>query len=361
MKFKKISISNFRKLNDISFECSDNITTIVGPNGVGKSSVLDAIRIVKAVLLPSSRDEMQQTLQFLGLFSQHLNQILVENISGDFQKETVIDIRIEVSQSEIEALKLDIDNFNVLRLQNQLGQSNLASINLISFLSTPIGKQHLSEIQKDTDKLLAEFQKTNIAQIRLSVNQKQIRGLNGFHQELISHLFKSPIFSETLFTVFTADRNFPTGDTNIQLGHNEIGQQLQSYSIQPQVKFARLKAAIISFIMINSNDISPIQNDFKLIFDSLIPGKELHGINLEQKTGRLSVLIKETDSGAVYDIDFLSSGEKGLLLTLFLLLRTVRENGIILLDEPELHLNPAVCKNIVPFLKENICKKKRHK
>ncbi len=32
MKFKKINISNFRKLTEISFDCSETITTIVGPN-----------------------------------------------------------------------------------------------------------------------------------------------------------------------------------------------------------------------------------------------------------------------------------------------------------------------------------------
>ncbi len=359
MKFKKVSIKNFRKLEDISFDCASNITTIVGPNGIGKSSILDAIRIVKAVLLPSSKDEMQQSLQFLGVFSPHVGQILVETIAGDLTKPVTMDLRIEVSQEEIALLKQDLHNFNILRLQNRIGQNNLASINLIAFLSSPVGSQQLSEVQKETEKFLEEFEKTNIAQIKFQIFQNQANGFNGFHQELISYLFRSPIFSETLFTVFTADRNFPTGDTNIQLGQNEIGQQLQSYSIQPQAKFARLKAAIISFIMINGNNISPIQNDFKLIFDSLIPGKELAGISLEERTGRLSVLIKETGTSRVYDIDFLSSGEKGLLLTLFLLLRTVRERGIIILDEPELHLNPAVCKNIIPFLKKYICDEKK--
>ena len=94
---------------------------------------------------------------------------------------------------------------------------------------------------------------------------------------------------------------------------------------------------------------------FKAIFDDLLPGKELHGIKLDNQTGRLSVLIKkESDSGAVYDIDFLSSGEKGLLMTFYLLLKTMEREGIALLDEPELHLNPAVCRNIIPFLKSKI-------
>lgn len=355
MKFKKISIRNFRKLENIEFECAPGITTIVGPNGIGKSSILDAIRIVKAILLPAARDETQQSLQFLGVFSPHIQQVLLDSIVADQNIEASIELKIEVLAEELDGLKRGFEDFVLFRLQNQLGQANIASINLIGFLSTPLGQQRLVEVRSETISLLEEFQKANLAQIKLIFFRGNIQGTNGFHQELIGHLFKSPIFSETLFNVFTADRNFPTGDANIQLGQNDIGAQLQSYSIQPQQKFLRLKTAIISFIMINSNDISIIQNDFKLIFDSLLPGKELFGINLEQMTGRLSVLIREPDTGAIYDIDFLSSGEKGLLLTLFLLLRTVRKNGIVLLDEPELHLNPAVCQNIVPFLMKNIC------
>lgn len=358
MKIKKITIQNFRKLKDISFETVDGINTIVGPNGIGKSSILDSIRLIKAVLLSNIENEANQTLQNMGLYSPHLNNLLFENICGDHTKETVIDLKIQLSEDEIKFVKSDILSFNFSRLQNQLGQNTVSRLNLVSFLSTPAGLSKMSEIAQETETLLKEFEKTHIAQIRLTMGINNIQGLNGFHQEICSFVFKSTEFSQTLFSVFPADRNMPTGDANIQLGQNDVSQQIQSYSIQPQLKFNRLKAAIISFLMINSNNIEPIQQDFKLIFDGLLPGKEFAGINLESRTGRLSVLIREITSGVVYDIDFLSSGEKGLLLTLFLLLRTVEKNGIVLLDEPELHLNPAVCQNIIPFLKKHICENK---
>ena len=39
----------------------------------------------------------------------------------------------------------------------------------------------------------------------------------------------------------------------------------------------------------------------------------------------------------------MSNGEKGLILKFLLIERTVAVDGVTLLDEPELHLNPAVC------------------
>jgi hypothetical protein len=46
----------------------------------------------------------------------------------------------------------------------------------------------------------------------------------------------------------------------------------------------------------------------------------------------------------------MSSGEKGLILTFLLISHSVAPGGVIMIDEPELHLNPAVCKLILPFL-----------
>lgn len=42
MKIQKVQISNFRSLRDVSIDF-DDVTTFIGPNGVGKSSVLRAL------------------------------------------------------------------------------------------------------------------------------------------------------------------------------------------------------------------------------------------------------------------------------------------------------------------------------
>ncbi len=356
MKIKSIGIENFRKLKKIHFECNNSISTIVGPNGVGKSSILEAIRLVKATLLASFDSETQGTLQNMGLFSAQQNNYLLDNLFGDETKPVIIDLKIQLTSSELEYVRSQIPNLAILRLQNKMGQSN--RLNLISFLSTPQGQSQLAAIGNETLSSLNEFEKEKIANVKLIVNQNSLRGENGFHQELVSFIMRKSNYTETLFSIFPADRSFPTGDVNIQLGQQDINLQIQSYSIQPNVKFQRLKAAIISYLMLNNNNVSKIQDEFDLIFKNLIPGKELMGIRLETITGKLSVLIKEPETKAVYDIDFLSSGEKGLLLTLFLLRKTVAKGGIVLSDEPELHLNPAVLKNIIPFLKEYICKEK---
>jgi predicted ATP-dependent endonuclease of OLD family len=46
----------------------------------------------------------------------------------------------------------------------------------------------------------------------------------------------------------------------------------------------------------------------------------------------------------------MSSGEKGLILMFLLISHSIAAGGIVMIDEPELHLNPAVTKLLLPFL-----------
>ena len=63
-----------------------------------------------------------------------------------------------------------------------------------------------------------------------------------------------------------------------------------------------------------------------------------------------SIQIRDSNTGELFDIDSMSSGEKGLILTFLIVARSIEKGGLILLDEPELHLNPAVCKSLLGFL-----------
>ena len=243
------------------------------------------------------------------------------------------------------------------RLQRQLPTTSTNTFDLIGYISSKEGDEKLQDIKIKTQQKISELKSNPICNVNLIFRANgQVSGDNSSDQETISYLMQFKNYNITKFSYFPPDRTMPLGDTNIQLGQSDVNNQVQSYSINPQFKFQRLKTTLLNMLMINNNDVESVKQDFKLIFDELLPGKELHGIKLETQTGRLSVLIKEKDSGAIYDIDFLSSGEKGLLMTFYLLMKTLDNEGIVLLDEPELHLNPAVCRNIITFLNNNYFK-----
>jgi predicted ATP-dependent endonuclease of OLD family len=67
-------------------------------------------------------------------------------------------------------------------------------------------------------------------------------------------------------------------------------------------------------------------------------------------------MTEEIATNRLIELDGLSSGEKNIALTFLILARSVAEGGIALFDEPELHLNPAVCRDLLPFIMKNYSK-----
>lgn len=239
MKITKIKIQNFRKLQDIEFTCKQSINTIVGPNGVGKSTIIEAIRLVKAILLPSQDNEGTQTMQNMGVLVPQNNALLMNSISNDLSKPTIIKLTLQIADDELKLVADKIDEFAVLRLQNALGQGTQNRLNLVGFLSTPVGTQQLESIKKESMEFLQKFTlEKKDANIELVTTTQQIFGRNGLDQEMVSFIFRNSPISQTLFSVFPADRSFPTGDVNIQIGQADLSTQIISHSVQPHLKFA---------------------------------------------------------------------------------------------------------------------------
>jgi hypothetical protein len=158
--------------------------------------------------------------------------------------------------------------------------------------------------------------------------------------------------SQTIVSYFPADRALPAGEQPVQLGGADAGQQIESHLSQPQLKYSRLKNTIFNAVVTGPDARQELENEFTRIFDGILKGRKLAGVGVN-KIGLLSIAVQDVDTGRIFEIDGMSSGEKGLILTFLLIGRSIVDGGIILLDEPELHLNPAVCKSLLAFLVEN--------
>ena len=192
-------------------------------------------------------------------------------------------------------------------------------------------------------------------QLTLGGKKHAIEGSDPFYHSLVMMLERRLPPHQALFSYFPADRAFPTGEANVQIGSGEANNNIQAHIGQASTKYQRLKQTIVNNLMVAELDPSAVRDDFQRVLGKLLPGKELAGVSITP-VGTLRVAIRELVTGKVFDIDSMSSGEKGLILTFMLLRRSLGRGGIALVDEPELHLNPAVCKNIVPFLNEEIVK-----
>lgn len=356
MHVHSVKAKNFRALEDIYVEFDSKVNVIVGPNAAGKTTVLEVIRLVKALLAPRTQQEASQVLQSLGLASPHMpSQLRIQAVARDIQKPVVIGCRFALGPSELAALLPAIDLITNSVIQAQAGQAFAAPGALIAFLASPQGKQMFETTKTQIEGAMARVQGSKQCYLELTLSPESGVSSTGdaIEMQLVGFLERRLPPYKTSFTYFPADRALPAGEQPVQLGGPDASQQLESYNSQPATKFNRLKNTIFSAAVLGeaATPTNLLPNQFERIFNGILKGRKLLQMGVNE-IGMLSVLIQDTESGRSFDLDSMSSGEKGLILTFLIIARSVIEDGMVLLDEPELHLNPAVCKDLLAFLVE---------
>jgi predicted ATPase len=361
MHLRRLRIENFRALEKIDVEFESRVSVIIGPNAVGKTTVLEAIRLAKGLLAPRTPSESTQTLQALGAVSPHMPQRLFPAaLTTKPNLPLVVKCTYEVTDEEIVKLQSLLPRLATSVAQQSVGLAFSAPAQAVAFLSSPMGQAAVAQARKSLDPEFARVQASRTIDLNLTIDFQsgQISGGDSIQQVMFSTLEQSLPPNSALFSYFPADRALPTGEQPVQLGMADTVNQLESYNSQPQLKYQRLKTAIFNSIISGDAGRSDLKKQFQLIFEQILRGRELGEIGVNE-LGMLSIPIKDTDSGAEFQVDGLSSGEKGLILTFLLIGQTVEQNGIILLDEPELHLNPAVCRHLLQFFVDEYSEKKK--
>ena len=359
MKLRNLRIENFRGLSQVDFNFDKPLAVIVGPNAIGKTTILEAIRLAKALLMPRYFQEGQQVLISLGATSPHpqlRNYLDLSALARDSSEPVKVGLRIELSPGETDYLASakEVIALDVLRAQLARSDDD-GQLALTQFLSSDHGRSQLQSAVQFVEKRFENLASPAAITVNLILDSKRgiVEGSDQFQHSLVQILERRLPPDKALFSYFPADRAFPAGEANVQIGTGEANNNIQAHIGQASTKYQRLKQTIVNSLMLTGLDQTEIQDDFREVLEKLLPGKSLAGVSVTP-VGTLKVAIKEIATGKVFDIDSMSSGEKGLILTFMLLRRSVAKGGIALLDEPELHLNPAVCKNITPFLDKAI-------
>lgn len=352
MHLRTLSIENFRAIESIDVEFTERVNVVVGPNAIGKTTILEAIRLPKAVLAPRTQNESAQALISMGAVSPHNpQQLIAEAIARDPLKPVIIRCGYQLNADEI-ATVADEQQQLVTRLIRSRLNDNLSPANFAAFLSSQAGQSTLQEASKEIAQGLERLQAMKgICRLDLLIDfrSSQISTPDPTGAAIIAFLDERLSPEATKFSYFPADRALPRGEQPIQLGIQDAVQQLEAHNSQPQSKYNRLKNTIFNAIVGSDSGRNAIRENFERIFSGVLKGRELVGAGVNQY-GLLTINVRDLESGRVFDIDAMSSGEKGLILTFLLIERTLASGGVALLDEPELHLNPAVCKDILAFM-----------
>lgn len=356
MRIKTLHVRNFRALEEIDVDFEGRVNVIVGPNAIGKTTLLEAIRLVKAVAASRSQNEAMQSLSALGAVAPYNPQrVFVKAIARDANRKVEIRCEYLLDRAELERLGNEIPRITTTLTLRSLGQ-NARDPNLnLAFLSSPQGREALASSEKQLREAIEGIRngKRNLfLDFEFDPNSGRFESADQLGATLFSFLdgLNSP--SQTVFSYFPADRALPLGEQPVQLGAADAANQIESHVSQPQLKYSRLKNTIFNAVVTSDTERGELIKEFGRIFDGILKGRRLVGVGIND-VGFLSINVQDVDTGRTFDLDGMSSGEKGLILTFLLIGRSVVDGGIILLDEPELHLNPAVCKDLLSFLVDN--------
>jgi predicted ATPase len=353
VRINNIVIKNFRVLADIQCDLGPSINVIVGPNAIGKTTVLQAIRLAKALLAPRSPNEAQQTLISLGAASQHFPQrLFLGALARDMTRPIEIRSTFSLLDEEINAAWDQAPVIIRGLLQSQLGQAFGNPTALIQYLGSPQGQAAAEQTEKQVMPFLEKLRSDKLLTLSLNIDPTsgQISTGHAIAGPILGYLDQSLPPHVSIFSYLPADRALPFGETPVQLGAADTQQQLEAHNSQPQLKYQRMKNMVFNTLVMSDLDRQHLLDNFAAIFKGILRGRKIDRID-KNDLGMLSIMTEELDTKRQIEIDNLSSGEKNLALTFLLIAQSVKTGGVVLFDEPELHLNPGVSRLVLEFLR----------
>ncbi len=123
------------------------LNVIAGPNAVGKTTVLESIRLVKVLLAPRYQGEAQQVLAAMGATNNGVVSLSApfSMLAHDSSKPIEISIIITLNDTEIATIKASIEQLAIMMLQTELARSiNENALDLAQYLSIVEGQSRLN-------------------------------------------------------------------------------------------------------------------------------------------------------------------------------------------------------------------------
>ena len=354
MRIRSLRIENFRGIQRFDVEDLGDLVVIAGPNGCGKTCVLDAIRLAKSVYGGYVANEWQN---WFGEFQVNIAQPdAVLNLFRN--RDRSLSVSAEVELSELEAQFIFDNAEEILRpiiWEQVIGRRVTLSRMAVSAAEfSEHGPTVSTRVQSEAQQLRADVA-NRVRRLTLTIStEPQIT-------------IEPDLVMKTIFQTYLPDdigvidyhsssrvyEREAVAQVNLDLG-NATEQRRQQLLYNWRDKYRNVKTELATnyvtgiIARASGNSTVPDINDtLTELFRIFFPGKQYLG-PVPQADGRLLFPVR-LDSGAEHDIDELSSGEKELLYGYLRLRNSAPRNSVILLDEPELHLNPTLQQGLPDF------------
>ena len=334
----------------------EDVITIAGKNGCGKTCLLEAIRLLKSQYGHYNEnenrawwDEKQVDLKQTGA---------TQKVLRNRNNRAIVEAEIELTDSEKIYIKKDpnhlievmairmiasgIENQFEYRLRNFSLQNWRAIPGLAERSTEILSRAH--QIKEEIDRELASRTTTG----RFDIIPDGRIGMKT--NPLLSFVFGTFEPRQLGIIEFNpADRRYPPERfTNVTVDvekQDEAWKQSAMYNTEGKyggVKEALGNEWIRGIIRREAGETAATEEmatAMREIFSDMIPDKEFRGPR-PTREGRLEFNV--VTGGNEHDIDDLSSGEKEILFGYLKTRTRAPRNSVIIVDEPELHLNPRM-------------------
>lgn len=364
MKIDSLIIQNFRGIEKSEIRDAGDTIIIAGQNGSGKSCVFDAIRLLKSVYGGYHQNEWQN---WFGEFQVNPNS-RAEELRGFFNNPAnavLIDCHFKLREDEKVFIRSNAENL----LEDAIWRMLLPeAFQWGGFRMAMFSAQFRERQPEVTEKIRA-----TLPSLLAEINSESIIG----HVEMQPGGRLQLTESNLLSTIFSSFRPNDLGVIDYHGAQRHYGRELvqginlnleqhsQSYSQHALYnysnKYANVKSEMASSFVREllaeaggdrEAKKSGLSETLKELFATFFPGKQFLGPQ-PTKDGRLEFPVR-TANGNVHDLDELSAGEKEILYGYLRIRSSAPKNSIILLDEPELHLNPRLIRNLPEFYRRHL-------
>ncbi|MDE0627436.1 MAG: AAA family ATPase [Bryobacterales bacterium] len=364
MKISQLTVENIRGINLAVLEQLGDVVAIAGANGCGKSCLLDCVRLFKSQYGSYYANEQQLWWQEKSLSlddrASAIQVLRQKNRNGRIVasiklEDTEKDFILKDTQRLTERLAL-LEMFPMLRPHYAEGLWNWRSV--------PELVRQERRIQEHTTNMRAD--------IRSELARDEIQGEVTIHRNgtlrikpnrALTYIFST--FEPDHLGVIdfhAADRSYTyeqVSNVNIRFSQkDDLWKNSAMYNLAQ--KYGNVKSALATEYIRNliaekaggrPGAASELTSTLRSIFHELIPGKQFDGPT-PTPTGELEFPV--LTAGTSHDLNELSSGEKEIVFGYLRTRARAARNSVIIVDEPELHLNPAMIRGLPALYQAHI-------
>ena len=366
MRFENITIKNFRAIEHVAIDAANgSMIVVAGPNGCGKSCILDAIRFVKSAYGGYEDNEWEH---WLNEFQISRDPSEMKSILRNKQMPAHINVTLTLHDREKLHLHEHSDRFMEEFAWNQLYPGSKYRLwqqrVRIEGEQNPALLDQLAQVKKLTHTFVRnlhnELQKNEISGEVTILPSGQVTIQRNLVLESIWRIYDPQ--NVGVVNYHGSHRHYTreqVGGVNLSLKTQEQ-QEKQSTLYNYINKYANIKTQMATEFVLQmmreksrqGGEDESLAATMKELFRRFFPGKEFHGVTTNERDElEFSVTVRD---GNKHDINDLSSGEKEILFGYLRLRNSAQRQSIILLDEPELHLNPKLIRGLPQFYQKYV-------